>query len=144
MDRHCGKVIEAQPTLGQIGPSEAAWAPRGQTARRLDDRWPPFGKRRTTLRAQSRGPSHQRRQNGGTNERIPSNRRRRCHRPGKKLSNASREYLSVKLDDPTFAAPRFFTCVVAAGDEEGRYLVSPKRCDRAGQATASAQEAWGL
>jgi uncharacterized protein (DUF736 family) len=37
--------------------------------------------------------------------------------PGKKFSNASREYLSVKLDDPTFAAPRFFTCVVAAGDE---------------------------
>jgi hypothetical protein len=37
-DRRCGKVIEAQPTLGQISPSEAAWAPRGQTVRRLDDR----------------------------------------------------------------------------------------------------------
>jgi hypothetical protein len=31
-DRHCGNVIEAQPTLGQISPSEAASAPRGQTA----------------------------------------------------------------------------------------------------------------
>jgi hypothetical protein len=27
MDRRCGKVIEAKPTLGQISPSEAAWAP---------------------------------------------------------------------------------------------------------------------
>src|SRR5580700_3796025 len=27
MDRRCGKVIEVQPTLGQISPSEAAWAP---------------------------------------------------------------------------------------------------------------------
>ena len=74
-------------------------------------------KRATAFAAQSSVPSHQRRQNGGTNERIPSNQRRRCHRPGKKFSNASREYLSVKLDDPTFAAPRFCTCVVAAGDE---------------------------
>jgi hypothetical protein len=38
--RHCGKVIEAEPPLGQINPSEAACAPRGQTARSLDDRWP--------------------------------------------------------------------------------------------------------
>jgi hypothetical protein len=37
MDRRCGKVIEAKPTLGQISPSGAAWAPRGQTGRRLDD-----------------------------------------------------------------------------------------------------------
>ena len=27
MDRRCGKMIEAKPTLGQISPSEAAWAP---------------------------------------------------------------------------------------------------------------------
>src|SRR5579864_3405547 len=45
MDRRCGKVIEAKPTLGQISPSEAAWAPRGQTARRLDDHLAPFDKR---------------------------------------------------------------------------------------------------
>jgi len=38
-DRRCGKVIEAQPTLGQISPSEAAMAPRGQTERRVGDYW---------------------------------------------------------------------------------------------------------
>src|ERR1700674_4616285 len=36
-DRHCGKVIEAKPTLGQISPSEAAMAPGGQTERRVGD-----------------------------------------------------------------------------------------------------------
>jgi len=36
--------------------------------------------------------------------------------PWKEASNASREYLSVKLDDPTFAGPRFVTRVAAAGD----------------------------
>src|ERR1700730_8475390 len=41
MDRRCGNVIEAKPTLGQISPSEVAWAPRGQTGRRLDDQRPP-------------------------------------------------------------------------------------------------------
>ena len=37
-DRHCGKVIEAQPTLGQISPSEAAMAPPRIDRERLDDR----------------------------------------------------------------------------------------------------------
>src|ERR1700676_4665031 len=31
------EVIEAQPTLGQISPSEAAMAPRGHTERRVGD-----------------------------------------------------------------------------------------------------------
>jgi hypothetical protein len=58
-------VIEARPTLGQISPSEAAWALRGQTARRLNDRWCHFGKRPRTHCAQSGTCSRQRRQNGG-------------------------------------------------------------------------------
>src|SRR5579864_3771352 len=65
MDRRCGKVIEAKPTLGQISPSEAAWAPRGQTARRLDDHLGAFDKRAAAFAAQSSVRSHQRRQNGG-------------------------------------------------------------------------------
>jgi hypothetical protein len=65
MDRHCGKVIEAKPTLGQISPSEAAWAPRGQTARRLDDHLAAFDKRAAAFAAESSARSHQRRQNGG-------------------------------------------------------------------------------
>jgi hypothetical protein len=49
-DRHCGKVIEAQPTLGQISPSEAAMAPRGQTERRVGDYWGLLTRGETTRR----------------------------------------------------------------------------------------------
>jgi hypothetical protein len=38
MDRRCGKVIEAKPTLGQISPSEAAMVPPRIDRERLDDR----------------------------------------------------------------------------------------------------------
>jgi hypothetical protein len=40
MDRHCGKVIEAKPTLGQISPSEAAWAPADRPGGDLATIWP--------------------------------------------------------------------------------------------------------
>jgi hypothetical protein len=49
-DRRCGKVIEAQPTLGQISPSEAAMAPRGQTERRVGDYWGLLTRGETTRR----------------------------------------------------------------------------------------------
>ena len=62
MDRRCGKVIEAKPTLGQISPSEAAWAPRGQTARRLDDHLAASDKRAAAFGAESSVRSRQRRQ----------------------------------------------------------------------------------
>jgi hypothetical protein len=40
IDRRCGKVIEAQPTLGQISPSEAAWAPPRTDHEETDERRP--------------------------------------------------------------------------------------------------------
>src|SRR5579864_9684379 len=64
-DRRCGKVIEAQAPLGQISPSEAAWVPRGQTARRLNDHLAASDKGTTMFGVESSTPSYQRRQNGG-------------------------------------------------------------------------------
>jgi hypothetical protein len=49
----------------------------GQTARRLDDRWPRFGKRATAHRVQSSTCSHQRRQNGGMDDGLAA--RLRCN-----------------------------------------------------------------
>src|ERR1700674_2791166 len=40
MDRRCGKVIETKPTLGQISPSEAAWAPADRPGGDLATIWP--------------------------------------------------------------------------------------------------------
>jgi hypothetical protein len=71
-DRHCGKVIEAQPPLGQISPSEAAWVPRGQTARRLNDHLAASDKGTTMFGVESSTLSYQRRQNGGRDaDKVP-------------------------------------------------------------------------
>ena len=48
-DRYCAKVIEAQPTLGQISPSEAATVPPQTDRERLDDRRKLLTRGRTTM-----------------------------------------------------------------------------------------------
>lgn len=40
-----------------------------------------------------------------------------CGAAWKRTSNAGREYLSVKLDDPSFPAPIYASLVTVAGDE---------------------------
>src|SRR6267154_6813364 len=91
MDRRCGKVIEAKPTLGQISPSEAAWAPRGQTGRRLDDHWPP------PTRGQQRSQRNQvclringGKTAGGERQAFSASSQRTESAPWKKTSSASR------------------------------------------------------
>src|SRR6516162_960899 len=76
-DRHCGKVIEAQPTLGQIRPSEAAWAPpRGQTMRRLDDH---RALRTRGRKCRARNPARLRVNGGKTADEIRDGLPSHCH-----------------------------------------------------------------
>jgi uncharacterized protein (DUF736 family) len=47
----------------------------------------------------------------------------------RKTSNAGREYLSVKLDDPTFPAPIFASLVAVEGKEEFVLIWSRRSAD---------------
>ena len=47
----------------------------------------------------------------------------------KKTSNAGREYLSVKLDDPTFAAPIFASLVATEGGDAYALIWSRRNSD---------------
>jgi uncharacterized protein (DUF736 family) len=47
-------------------------------------------------------------------------------RPGRKRSSEGREYLSVKLDDPSFPAPIYASLVEVEG-EEGLSLIWSRR-----------------
>ena len=112
MDRRCGKVIEAKPTLGQISPSEAAWAPRGQTGRRLDDQWPP------PTRGQQRSQRNQVcvRINGGKTagrERQVSSASSRRNRIGLLEENFEYEPPQLSANDSELPMPSFASLVTA-------------------------------
>jgi uncharacterized protein (DUF736 family) len=47
----------------------------------------------------------------------------------KKISNAGREYLSVKLDDPTFPAPIFASLVAVEGGDSYALIWSRRSSD---------------
>jgi uncharacterized protein (DUF736 family) len=47
----------------------------------------------------------------------------------KKTSNAGREYLSVKLDDPSFPAPIYASLVVVEGTEDFALIWSRRNTD---------------
>ena len=139
MDRHCGKVIEAQPTLGQISPSEAAWAPRGQTARRLDDHLAASDKRAAAFAAESSARSHQRRQNGGqrTTGSLPIFDAKPESASWKKTKNASGGGFSQGRRSE-FLMPRFVSLVAAEGGDGFASIWSRPR-QRLSRGTTSVQ-----
>jgi len=47
----------------------------------------------------------------------------------RKTSNAGREYVSVKLDDPSFAAPIYASLVAVEGSEEFALIWSRRQAD---------------
>jgi len=47
----------------------------------------------------------------------------------RKTSNAGREYVSVKLDDPSFAAPIYASLVAVEGSEEFSLIWSRRQAD---------------
>ena len=52
-----------------------------------------------------------------------------CGAAWKKTSNAGREYLSVKLDDPSFPAPIFASLVAVEGKDEFALIWSRRTTD---------------
>src|ERR1700676_469343 len=127
MDRRGGKVIEAKPPLGQISPSEAAWAPRGQTGRRLDDQWPP------PTRGQQRSQRNQVcvRINGGNTagrERQASSASSRRNRIGLLAENVECKPPRISANDSELLMPIFASPV--AGERCEGYVSIWSRCPR--------------